>query len=47
MIFWEFYENGLDYFLGTHMVRGLEDTIVDMLLGLMGALVFSLFYWRR
>ena len=47
IIFWEFYENGLDYFLGTHMVRGLEDTLQDMLLGLMGALVFSLFYKRR
>jgi|GEM_PF-3929427 len=30
IIFWEFYENLLDLFFGTHMVRGLEDTIVDM-----------------
>ncbi len=47
IIFWEFYENLLDFFFGTHMVRGLEDTIMDMFLGLMGALVFSLFYKSR
>jgi hypothetical protein len=47
IIFWEFYENALDIFLGTHMVRGLEDTLLDMFSGLMGALVFSLSYRRR
>jgi hypothetical protein len=47
IIFWEFYENALDFFLGTHNVRGLTDTIIDMLVGLIGALVFSLFYRRR
>jgi hypothetical protein len=46
-IFWEFYENILDYFTGTHMVRGLQDTVVDLLMGLLGALVLSLFYKRR
>ena len=46
IIFWEFYENLLDFFFGTHVVRGLEDTIVDMFLGLMGALVLSVFYRR-
>lgn len=46
-VLWEFYENLADYFLGTQMVRGLEDTIVDLLLGLSGALVLSLFYKRR
>lgn len=46
-ILWEFYENALDYFFGTHKVRGLQDTIVDLLLGLLGALVFSLLYKRR
>jgi hypothetical protein len=46
IIFWEFYENLLDRFFGTHMVRGLEDTIVDMVLGLLGALVFTLLYRR-
>ena len=46
-ILWEFYENILDFFVGTHMVRGLQDTIMDLFLGLLGALVFSLFYRRR
>jgi hypothetical protein len=46
IIFWEFYENLLDFFLHTHMVRGLEDTIMDMFLGLMGALLLTLFYRR-
>ena len=47
IILWEFYENLFDYFFGTHMVRGLEDTILDMFLGLLGALVLSAFYRRR
>lgn len=46
-IFWEFYENVLDFFFNTQMVRGVEDTIVDLLVGLLGALVFSLFYKRH
>jgi hypothetical protein len=46
-IFWEFYENLLDLFLGTHMVRGLRDTIVDLAVGVAGALVLSLFYRRH
>ena len=46
-VFWEFYENFADHFLGTSMVRGLEDTIVDLILGLSGALVLSLFYRKR
>jgi len=46
-VLWEFYENFADAFLGTHMVRGLEDTLVDLLMGLSGALVLSVFYRRR
>jgi hypothetical protein len=46
-ILWEFYENLLDFFVGTHMVRGLQDTLMDLFFGLLGALVFSLFYKRR
>jgi hypothetical protein len=46
-ILWEFYENILDFFLRTDMVRGLQDTIVDLFLGLLGALVLSLFYRKR
>ena len=47
IILWEFYENLFDFFFGTHMVRGLEDTILDMLMGLLGALILSAFYRRR
>ncbi len=46
-IFWEFYENFADHFLGTHMVRALQDTLVDLFNGLLGALVFTLLYKRR
>jgi hypothetical protein len=46
-VFWEFYENFADHFLGTRMVRGLEDTIMDLILGVSGALVLSLLYRRR
>ena len=46
-ILWEFYENFSDFFLGTRMVRGLEDTIVDLFVGLLGALLLSLFYKGR
>jgi len=46
-ILWEFYENILDFLAGTHMVRGVQDTIVDLFVGLLGALVLSLIYSRR
>jgi hypothetical protein len=46
-ILWEFYEFITDFFLGTHKIRGLEDTLTDLFVGLMGALVFSLLYRRR
>lgn len=46
-VLWEFYENIVDYFLGTNMVLGLEDTLKDMFLGLLGALVLSILYRRR
>jgi hypothetical protein len=47
IILWEFYENLLDYFTGTHMVRGVQDTVMDLFLGLLGAFVFSFFYRRH
>ncbi len=47
IILWEFYENAFDYLFGTTMVRGLEDTIVDMFLGLTGALVLTVLYKRK
>ena len=43
-ILWELYENFMDRFFGFQMVRGLEDTIVDLILGIAGALALSLFY---
>ena len=46
-ILWEFYENFADTFLHTDMVRGLQDTIMDLFVGLLGALVFSIFYRTR
>lgn len=46
-VFWEFYENLSDYILRTHHVRGLNDTIMDLFIGLFGALVLSLFHKKR
>ena len=46
-VLWEFYENLMDHFFGFQMVRGLEDTIVDLAMGLSGALVLSLLYRKR
>jgi hypothetical protein len=46
-IFWEFYENTFDFLFGTQMVRGLEDTITDLFVGLLGGLALSVFYRRR
>ncbi len=46
IILWEFYENAFDFLFGTTMVRGLEDTVTDMLVGLTGALILSVFYRR-
>ena len=46
-VLWEFYENLADHFLHTHMVRGLEDTLTDLLMGLMGAFVLSVLYRSR
>lgn len=45
-VLWEFYENAFDFLFGTHMVRGLEDTIMDLLMGLLGALALTLLYRR-
>ena len=47
IILWEFYENAFDYLFGTTMVRGLEDTIVDMLVGMSGAFVLTVLNRRE
>jgi len=36
-VFWEFYENFMDHLFGFQMVRGLEDTFMDFILGVSGA----------
>jgi hypothetical protein len=46
-VFWEFYENLMDFFLHTHMVLGLFDTIKDLFDGILGALVLSLLYKKK
>jgi hypothetical protein len=38
-IFWEFAEYISDHLFGTHMQGGLEDTLLDMLLGMCGGLL--------
>jgi hypothetical protein len=47
IIFWEFYEVTLDFLFQAHNVLGLADTIKDMFVGLMGALVVTIFYRRQ
>lgn len=44
-ILWEFFEYSSDFFFHTNMVLGLEDTLKDMFLGLLGGLILLL--WRR
>ncbi len=46
-VLWEFYENLMDHFFGFQMVRGLEDTIMDLAMGLSGALALSVLYRNR
>jgi hypothetical protein len=47
VVLWEFYENLSDYFLHTQHVFGLNDTLKDMFIGLLGALLLSIFYRKR
>jgi len=46
-VFWEFYENFIDHFFGFRTVRGLGETIMDLAMGLSGALVLTLFYRKK
>jgi hypothetical protein len=39
-VFWEFLEYISDHTIGTHAQLGLEDTLVDMLLGIAGGLIY-------
>jgi hypothetical protein len=47
IILWEFLENILDFVFKAHNVLGLTDTLKDMLMGLLGALVLTLLYRKR
>ncbi len=47
VVIWEFFEFAADALFGTHMVRGLHDTLLDMCLGLSGALLLTLLYRKR
>ena len=39
-VFWEFAEFLSDRYLGSHAQKGLEDTLGDMLVGILGGLAF-------
>jgi hypothetical protein len=47
IVLWEFYENILDFLFKAHNVLGLSDTLKDMFVGLLGALVLTALYRKR
>ena len=46
-LLWEFAEYLSDRYLGTNTQKGLEDTLLDMLLGIIGGAVFVGIAWFR
>jgi len=46
-VFWEFGEFALDYLFHIHTQVGLEDTMLDMFLGVLGGAVFIIFSEAR
>jgi hypothetical protein len=46
-VFWEFAEFTSDAFFGTHAQLGLEDTLLDMALGILGAVAYVVLGWRQ
>jgi hypothetical protein len=46
-VFWEFGEFALDYSFQIHTQAGLEDTMLDMFLGVLGGAVFIIFSEAR
>jgi hypothetical protein len=46
-MFWEFAEFLSDRYLGTTTQKGMEDTLLDMLLGVIGGLGFVVMAWFR
>lgn len=47
IILWEFYEAILDFLFSARHILGLSDTLKDMFVGLLGALLLTLFHRRR
>jgi hypothetical protein len=46
-VLWEFVEFTSDTFFGTHAQLGLEDTLLDMAMGIIGGLSYALMSWRQ
>jgi len=46
-VFWEFAEFASDTMFGTHAQLGLEDTLLDMALGIAGGASYLLMGWRQ
>lgn len=46
-VLWEFAEYLSDKYLGTNTQKGLEDTLLDLLLGIVGGAVFVAAAWFR
>ena len=46
-ILWEFFEYFSDFFFHTNMILGLEDTLKDMFLGLLGGLTLILLISKK
>jgi hypothetical protein len=46
-VFWEFAEFTSDALFGTHAQLGLEDTLLDMALGVAGGVSYVLMAWRQ
>jgi hypothetical protein len=46
-VLWEFVEFTSDTFFGTHAQLGLEDTLLDMAMGIIGGLSYALISWRQ
>jgi hypothetical protein len=46
-VFWEFAEFTSDTFFGTRAQLGLDDTMFDMVLGIIGATSYAVMSWRQ
>ncbi len=46
-VLWEFAEFTSDSFFGTHAQLGLDDTLLDMAMGITGGLSYAVVSWRQ